>query len=69
MTSFMHVFSTNKVPQVVLAMGDKKGVTEPHRAGAAEPAGVADPAGVAGPTPHHDSGPGDYHFHERALDG
>jgi hypothetical protein len=29
--------------------GDKKRVTEPHQAGAAEPAGATSPAGAAGP--------------------
>jgi hypothetical protein len=60
---------------------DKTWVTGPHQPGAAQPAGAAcpagatgpagaaDPAGAAGPAPRHNSGPGDYHFHEHALEG
>jgi hypothetical protein len=60
---------------------DKKGVTEPHRAGATEPAGATGPAsvvgpagaagsaGAAGPAPCHDSSPDDYHFHRHTLYG
>jgi hypothetical protein len=46
-----------------------------HQPGAASPAGEARPAGATGlvgaanPAPRHDSGPGDYHFDEHALDG
>jgi hypothetical protein len=43
--------------------GNKKGVTEPHQAGASEP------AGAAGPAPCHDSSPSVYHFHKHTLDG
>jgi hypothetical protein len=60
---------------------NKKGVTEPHQAGAAEPAGTASPAsaadpdgaarsvGAAGPASCHNLCPGDYHFHKHTLDG
>jgi hypothetical protein len=60
---------------------DKKGVTETHQEGAAEPAGAASPAGAAGsagaaspagavgPTPCHDPSPGDYHFDKHTLYG
>jgi hypothetical protein len=85
MTSFMHVFNTNKVPRVVLVfllegthLG-KNEVTEPHQAGATEPAcaigpageagpvGAVGSAGVAGPAPYHDPSSGDYHFHKHTL--
>jgi hypothetical protein len=54
---------------------DKKGVTEPHQAGAAGLAGAAGSVGAAGPpsaaspAPCYDPSPDDYHFHKHTLYG